>query len=207
MSREYPDRPVVGVGAVVWRGKRVLLIRRAGAASRWAMVASGRCSAVGRNVARGGDARGARGNRSAARERPILTTVDLADRQPDGRVRYHYTWWTSSPRRPMGRRSPATTRLRLAYGGRAGRSRPVERDPSHRRRSCRAAGRPRRVPTHWACLRRWRAPGEIAKASWCLRLPMRRSCGRVRATCAAAASVRWPWYGRAARVRHPRRSS
>ncbi|MGE3741190.1 MAG: NUDIX domain-containing protein, partial [Geminicoccaceae bacterium] len=28
MSREYPDRPVVGVGAIVWRGERVLLIRR-----------------------------------------------------------------------------------------------------------------------------------------------------------------------------------
>jgi 8-oxo-dGTP diphosphatase len=28
MSREYPERPVVGVGAVVWRGDSVLLIRR-----------------------------------------------------------------------------------------------------------------------------------------------------------------------------------
>ena len=28
MGREYPERPVVGVGAVVWRGERVLLIQR-----------------------------------------------------------------------------------------------------------------------------------------------------------------------------------
>ena len=28
MSREYPERPIVGVGAVVWRSDRVLLIRR-----------------------------------------------------------------------------------------------------------------------------------------------------------------------------------
>ncbi len=28
MSREYPDRPMVGVGVVVWRGEDVLLIQR-----------------------------------------------------------------------------------------------------------------------------------------------------------------------------------
>ena len=28
MSRTYPDRPIVGVGAVVFRGNEVLLIRR-----------------------------------------------------------------------------------------------------------------------------------------------------------------------------------
>ena len=28
MSRQYPDRPIVGVGAVIWRGDAVLLIRR-----------------------------------------------------------------------------------------------------------------------------------------------------------------------------------
>ena len=27
-SREYPDRPVVGVGVVVWRDDRFLLVRR-----------------------------------------------------------------------------------------------------------------------------------------------------------------------------------
>ncbi len=28
MSRSYPDRPIVGVGAVVWRDGQVLLPRR-----------------------------------------------------------------------------------------------------------------------------------------------------------------------------------
>ena len=28
MSREYPERPIVGVGAVIWREDRVLLVRR-----------------------------------------------------------------------------------------------------------------------------------------------------------------------------------
>ena len=28
MQREFPDRPIVGVGVVVWRGDRVLLIQR-----------------------------------------------------------------------------------------------------------------------------------------------------------------------------------
>ncbi len=28
MSREYPEKPMVGVGVVVWRGAQFLLIRR-----------------------------------------------------------------------------------------------------------------------------------------------------------------------------------
>ena len=28
MSREYPDRPFVGVGVVIWRGDELLLIQR-----------------------------------------------------------------------------------------------------------------------------------------------------------------------------------
>ena len=39
MSREYPDHPRVGVGAVVSHGRRVLLVRRAGppAAGQWSV--------------------------------------------------------------------------------------------------------------------------------------------------------------------------
>ena len=39
MSREYPDHPRVGVGAVVFHGRRVLLVRRGGppAAGKWSV--------------------------------------------------------------------------------------------------------------------------------------------------------------------------
>ena len=39
MSREYPDYPRVGVGAVVLRGDRVLLVRRGGQPSsgKWSL--------------------------------------------------------------------------------------------------------------------------------------------------------------------------
>lgn len=39
MSREYPDHPRVGVGAVVFHGRRVLLVRRGGppSAGKWSL--------------------------------------------------------------------------------------------------------------------------------------------------------------------------
>lgn len=91
MSRLYPDRPVVGVGAVVWRDDRVLLVRRGRPPrlGQWSLPGGGQqvgetlLEAVAREV------REETG--LALEEARLLTTVDLIDRDPDGRVRYHYT--------------------------------------------------------------------------------------------------------------------
>ncbi len=93
-GRLYPERPMVGVGAVVWRGgadEEVLLVRRGRPprAGQWSLPGGGQklgetlLEAVAREV------REETG--LALRDVRLLTTLDLIERDPDGRVRYHYT--------------------------------------------------------------------------------------------------------------------
>lgn len=91
MSREYPDRPFVGVGVVVCRDGQVLLIRR------------GRPPRVGQwSLPGGGQNLGETVEQTARREVleetglllgeiRLLTVVDLIEPDEAGRVRYHYT--------------------------------------------------------------------------------------------------------------------
>lgn len=91
MSREYPDRPFVGVGAVVLNGGRVLLARRGNPpkAGDWSLP--GGAQMVGETVFEAA-CREVREETSLAIE--VLGVVDVIDsihRDPDGRIRYHYT--------------------------------------------------------------------------------------------------------------------
>lgn len=91
MSRLYPERPVVGVGAVVWRGEQVLLVRRGRPpkAGQWSLPGGGQH--VGETLAEAVEREVREETGLALRDLHLLTTVDLIDRDPDGRVRYHYT--------------------------------------------------------------------------------------------------------------------
>ena len=91
MSREYPERPIVGVGAVVWRTDRLLLIRR-GRPPRL-----GQCS-LPRGAQQLGETLEEAIRREVREETGLgllavtfLATVDLIDRDETDRVRYHYT--------------------------------------------------------------------------------------------------------------------
>ena len=91
MSREYPDRPMVGVGAVIWRGRQVLLIRRGKPprVGQWSLP--GGAQQLGETL-REAITREVREETGLELAEPrLLTTVDLVERDPDGRVRYHYT--------------------------------------------------------------------------------------------------------------------
>jgi 8-oxo-dGTP diphosphatase len=89
-SRSYPDRPIVGVGAVVVDGDRVLLVRRANEPSK------GEWSIPGGAVETGETLEAA--IRREVREETGLdvavgAVVEVLDRirlDPDGRARYHY---------------------------------------------------------------------------------------------------------------------
>ena len=91
MSRQYPERPIVGVGAVVWRRDEVLLIRRAKPPRAGSWSLPGGAQNLGETVFE-----------AARREIMEETTVDIQvlglidvvdsiRHDDDGRVQYHYT--------------------------------------------------------------------------------------------------------------------
>jgi len=90
-SRQYPPRPIVGIGVVVWHGDRVLLVRRGKPPRRGQWSLPGGAQQLGETVAEAA--------RREVREEvalevdlgEIVATLDLIERDPDQRVRYHYT--------------------------------------------------------------------------------------------------------------------
>ena len=91
MSREYPDRPVVGVGGVVWRGDEVLLIQRGKPPRLGAWSLPGGAQELGETV-RETAVREVREETNIEIEvTHLIDVVDGITRDEDGRVRMHYT--------------------------------------------------------------------------------------------------------------------
>lgn len=102
MERTYPLRPIVGVGAVIWRGDRVLLIRRGKAprAGQWSLPGGAQHLGETLREAITREVREETGLELA--DLRLLTTVDLIEREPDGRVLYHYTLVDFTAEAPTG---------------------------------------------------------------------------------------------------------
>ena len=91
MSREYPDRPWIGIGVVAFRGEAVLLVRRARPPRLGAWSLPGGAQHLGE------------GAQAAARRElleetgievgPLLLAdvIDAVTTDAEGRVRFHYT--------------------------------------------------------------------------------------------------------------------
>ncbi len=91
LRREFPARPVVGIGVVVWRGDKVLLIRRGKPprAGQWSLP--GGAQELGETVAEAAarEVFEETGVRIAAPK--LVEVVDSLERAEDGRIRFHYT--------------------------------------------------------------------------------------------------------------------
>lgn len=90
-AREYPDRPWVGIGAVVFKGDAVLLVRRGKPPRMGEWSVPGGAQALGETAE-------ATARREVLEETGIRTgpmvlaaVVDALDTAPDGRTRFHYT--------------------------------------------------------------------------------------------------------------------
>jgi 8-oxo-dGTP diphosphatase len=90
-GRRYPDRPIVRVLAVVLRGDRVLVVRRANPPmlGRWGFP--GGVLELGETVAQGAMRELLEETGVTAEAAGPLTVIDTIDRDGEGRVRYHYT--------------------------------------------------------------------------------------------------------------------
>ena len=99
ISREYPGRPLVGVGAVILGPKGVLLIKRGKAPRAGSWSLPGGAQKVGETVFEAATREILEETGLSAEIHGLIDVVDSITRDADGRVRYHYTlvdvWATS----------------------------------------------------------------------------------------------------------------
>jgi ADP-ribose pyrophosphatase YjhB (NUDIX family) len=91
MPRSYPDRPIVGVGAVVFRANEVLLIRRGKAPRRGDWSIPGGMQELGETVFAAAAREVLEETAVAIRNIALIDVIDAITPDEQGRVRYHYT--------------------------------------------------------------------------------------------------------------------
>ncbi len=91
MSREYPQRPIVGIGVAVLRPGAVLLVRRGRAPSLGAWSLPGGAQELGETAEQAARRELAEETGLAVGELTLAANVDSIHRDADGRVQFHYT--------------------------------------------------------------------------------------------------------------------
>jgi ADP-ribose pyrophosphatase YjhB (NUDIX family) len=91
MNRDYPDRPFVGVGTVVWRGDKVLLVRRSRAPRLGEWGLPGGAQELGETIFDAAIREVHEETGLTVQPVGIITAIDLIDRQEPGFIRFHYS--------------------------------------------------------------------------------------------------------------------
>ncbi len=92
MTREYPNQPLIGVGVIVWRDDKVLLIRRGKPPRQGQWSLPGGLQKLGETVFEAACREVMEETGVAIRVLELTDVVDLIERDSaDDRVRYHYT--------------------------------------------------------------------------------------------------------------------
>jgi ADP-ribose pyrophosphatase YjhB (NUDIX family) len=91
MSREYPARPIVGIGIAVLRPGAVLLVRRGRPPNRGAWSLPGGAQELGETAEEAARRELLEETGLTVGPLHLVANVDSIHRDPDGRVRFHYT--------------------------------------------------------------------------------------------------------------------
>lgn len=89
-KREYPDRPIVGVGAVVIRDGKILLVKRGVAPSKGLWAIPGGSLELGETLQQGAEREILEETGVAIRAREPVYTFDFFERADNGRIRFHF---------------------------------------------------------------------------------------------------------------------
>ncbi|MFH1079898.1 MAG: NUDIX hydrolase [Pseudomonadota bacterium] len=88
--REYPDRPVVGVGAVIIRDGKVLLVKRGVAPSEGLWAIPGGVLELGETLQQAAEREILEETGVTIRAREPIYAFDFFERAEDGRIRFHF---------------------------------------------------------------------------------------------------------------------
>lgn len=90
MKRDYPERPIIGVGAVIIRGDRVLLVRRATEPLKGDWSVPGGVLELGEKLRDGVRREVLEETRLEVEPGDVLDVFDSIFRDEQGRTQYHY---------------------------------------------------------------------------------------------------------------------
>lgn len=88
--RDYPARPWVGVGVVIWRGGEVLLARRGRPPRQGEWSIPGGAQQIGETVAQAAAREALEETGLAVRPAELVSVEDAVTRDAGGAVQYHY---------------------------------------------------------------------------------------------------------------------
>ncbi len=89
-AREYPERPIVGVGAIIFQDVRVLLVRRGNAPMRGEWSLPGGALEVGETLEQGVRREVLEETGLQVDPTAVVEVLDRIARDQSGRVQYHY---------------------------------------------------------------------------------------------------------------------